>query len=101
VNDGQGSVGALINDCPVYNNASKATANLQEDTEALKQIFSARLFQNRGYEDSADPKKDAVAKLPAGTPTKIFTFSQNQIFDKPGNAKLKNENSPGDAGRFP
>src|SRR5579872_2367445 len=36
VNQGQGSVGQLINDRSVYQHVSEAASNLQDDTEALK-----------------------------------------------------------------
>ena len=36
LNNGQGTMGALMNDKSVYQHMNEAAANLQDDTEALK-----------------------------------------------------------------
>src|SRR6266542_1797726 len=58
INQGSGTVGALINDKEIYKRASAAATALQENTEALKHNFLLRgFFKKRGYENSADLKK--------------------------------------------
>ena len=50
VNNGQGSIGALINDKKVYEQVNAATAEAQEDMEALKHNFFLRgFFKHRGF----------------------------------------------------
>ncbi len=101
INEGKGSVGALINSRTIYNQAAKATTNLQADTEAIKHNFLLRgFFKNRGYEDSEELAKDRIARLPAGAPIKTFTYEAKQIFDKPDTAKLKDQKKLNDAGKF-
>jgi phospholipid/cholesterol/gamma-HCH transport system substrate-binding protein len=101
INEGRGSIGALLNDRTVYNQASKATANLADDTEALKHNFLTRgFFKDRGYQDKGDLTKYTLAKLPSAPPTRTFSFVSSNLFDKEDNAKLKNEKSLSEAGKF-
>ena len=101
INGGQGSVGALINDKTIYNQATKAATNLSESTEALKHNFLVRgFFKNRGYEDSTDLTKYQIAKLPAEPSAKTFSFDGKQLFDKPDTAKLKDEKALKEAGKY-
>jgi len=101
VNDGKGSVGALLNNRAVYQHVNEAAANLQEDTEALKHNFLLRgFFKNRGYEDSDELKRNAIGELPAAAPSQSFTFRAAKLFDKPDNAKLKNSKTLDEAGHF-
>jgi phospholipid/cholesterol/gamma-HCH transport system substrate-binding protein len=101
INRGQGTVGALINDREMYQNAAKAASTLQEDTEALKHNFLLRgFFKNRGYEDSADLGKHEVSELPRKPPAKEFSWEANKLFDKPDTAKLKKTKALDDAGKY-
>ena len=77
VDQGTGTMGALINDKKMYQEATAATAEAKkgavaatEDMEALKHNFFLRgFFKNRGYEDAADIAKYRIAALPAGEPS--------------------------------
>jgi len=115
IDNGQGTVGELINDKKVYNDldqtmvgmhdtiaqAQAGVTDFQENMEALKHSFFVRgYFKNRGYEDSAELGKDQIANLPAAAPVKTFTIDAKQIFDKQTSAKLKNQKSLGAAGDF-
>ncbi len=101
INQGQGTVGALINDKSIYREASAGAAAFDDDMEALKHNFLLRgFFKKRGYEDSDELTKYAVAKLPAEPASKTFSFNTAQIFDKPDTAKLKNKKSLDEAGNF-
>jgi len=101
LNGGKGSVGALLNSRAVYRSVDAAASNLQDDTEALKHNFLLRgFFKNRGYEDSEELKRDAIAQLPAGSPDKSFTYAGPKLFDKPDSAKLKGEKALNEAGKF-
>jgi outer membrane protein OmpA-like peptidoglycan-associated protein len=115
INQGQGTIGALVNDRKMYNELDQTTvgmrdtvihaqagiADFQENMEALKQNFLLRgYFKKRGYEDSADLGKNEIANLPEGSPLKTFTYEPQRLFDKIDTAKLKNQNSLGAAGRF-
>jgi phospholipid/cholesterol/gamma-HCH transport system substrate-binding protein len=115
IDQGQGTVGALINDKTAYNelnqtmgeindavvHAQAGVTDFQENMEALKHNFFLRgYFKNRGYEDSAELAKDEIIGLPPGAPQKTFTFEAKQLFDKVDTAKLKNRKSLNAAGDF-
>ncbi|MGA3293521.1 MAG: MlaD family protein [Candidatus Acidiferrales bacterium] len=115
VNQGQGTIGALINDKKMYTELDQTTvgmrdtvihaqagiADFQENMEALKQNFLLRgYFKKRGYEDSADLAKDAISRLPEASPLKTFTYEPKRLFDKIDTAKLKNQDSLDGAGQF-
>jgi len=101
IDQGKGTVGALINDKSIYEKANAGATALDEDMEALKHNFLLRgFFKNRGYEDAADLTKNAISQLPPGTPAKSFEYDGSQIFDKPDKAKLKNEKALKEAGDY-
>jgi outer membrane protein OmpA-like peptidoglycan-associated protein len=101
IDRGAGSIGALINDKTVYNQASQAATNLSESTEALKHNFLVRgFFKKRGYEDAGDLTKYQIAMLPAEPSVKSFSYQNTQIFDKPDTAKLKNYKVLNEAGKY-
>ena len=115
INTGQGTVGALVNDKQLYNNLEQTTSTVQntmvhaqagvtdfqENMEAMKHNFLLRgYFKTRGYEDSAELTQNEIERLPQGTPTKEFTYSAKQLFDKQDSAKLKNQKSLNASGEF-
>ncbi len=115
IDQGQGTVGALINDKKIYGELDQAMSgidstivqadvgvtNFQEDMEALKHsFFLSGYFKNRGYQDSAEMAKDEIAGLPQTMPLKTFTYDAKELFDKEGTAKLKNQKSLSAAGDF-
>jgi len=101
INQGQGTVGALINDKTIYREASAGAAAFQDDLEALKHNFLLRgFFKKRGYEDSDELAKHAVARLPAEQYSKNYSFDASQFFDKPDSSKLKNQKVLNEVGQF-
>jgi phospholipid/cholesterol/gamma-HCH transport system substrate-binding protein len=115
IDDGQGTVGALINDKALYSNLADSTSTLkgtmvqaqagvtdfQENMEALKHNFLlSGYFKKRGYENSADLADNEIGALPQGTPIKTFNYSAKQLFDKRDTAQLKNQKSLDDGGDF-
>jgi phospholipid/cholesterol/gamma-HCH transport system substrate-binding protein len=115
INGGQGTAGALVNDKQLYTNLEQTTGamrdtmvhaqagvtDFQENMEAMKHNFFLRgYFKSRGYEDSAELAKNEIERLPQGTPTKQFTYSAKQLFDKQDSAKLKNQKSLNAGGEF-
>lgn len=108
VNNGQGTMGALINDKKVYQQVNSATEEakagataFQENMEALKHNFFLRgFFKKRGYEDEGELAKHQIARLPAEAYQNKFDYEGKQIFDKPDSAKLKNEKALNEAGKF-
>ena len=101
VNEGKGTVGALINDKTIYQKANAGATELDEDMEALKHNFLLRgFFKHRGYEDAADLTKHAISQLPPGTPVKTFEFEGQKLFDKPDKAELKDKKGLKDAGDY-
>jgi phospholipid/cholesterol/gamma-HCH transport system substrate-binding protein len=115
VNNGQGTIGSLVNDKKIYTQLDQTTAGLrdtighaqagvtafQENMEAMKQNFLVRgYFKKRGYENSADLAKNDIPQLPEATPLKTFTFDSKKLFDKQDTAKPKNEKSLRAAGQF-
>jgi len=115
INQGQGTIGALINDKKMYTELDQTTvgmrdtvihaqagiADFQENMEALKQNFLLRgYFKKRGYEDSADLAKNEIVRLPEASPLKTFTYEPKRLFDKIDTAQLKNQDSLDGAGQF-
>ena len=106
INQGNGTVGALINDKKVYDQISAASSDMRttaaeakvgvtafkENMQALKKNWLIRgFFKNRGYEDSTELTKHEIAELPEGSPVQKFSYNTKDIFDKPDTAKLKNQ----------
>jgi phospholipid/cholesterol/gamma-HCH transport system substrate-binding protein len=115
IDDGQGTVGTLVNDKQLYNNLEQTTSamrdtmvraqagvtDFQENMEALKHNFFLRgYFKKRGYEDSSELAANAIERLPQGIPIKEFTYSAKQLFDKHDSAKLKDQKSLNAGGEF-
>jgi len=115
INQGQGTIGALVNDKKIYtqlyqttvglrdtvNHAQAGVAAFQENMEAMKKNVLLRgYFKNRGYENSSDLAKNEVPQLPAASPLKTFTFESKQLFEKEDTAKPKNQKSLRAAGQF-
>jgi phospholipid/cholesterol/gamma-HCH transport system substrate-binding protein len=115
IDGGQGTAGALVNDKQLYNNLAQTTGSMREtmvqaqagvtdfhdNMEALKHNFLLRgYFKNRGYEDSSELARNEIERLPQGMPTKEFTYSAKQLFDKQDSAKLKNQKSLNAGGDF-
>jgi phospholipid/cholesterol/gamma-HCH transport system substrate-binding protein len=115
INNGQGTIGSLVNDKKIYTQLDQTTAGLrdtighaqagvtafQENMEAMKQNFLVRgFYKKRGYENSADLAKNDIPQLPEATPLKTFTFDSKKLFDKQDTAKPKNEKSLRAAGQF-
>jgi len=115
IDNGQGTVGALVNDKQLYANLEQTTQGLnttvtqaqagvtdfKENMEALKHNFLlSGYFKKRGYEDTADLGANEVVGLPQGTPSKVFTFSAKQLFDSRDSAKLKNQKLLNPGGDF-
>jgi phospholipid/cholesterol/gamma-HCH transport system substrate-binding protein len=115
IDKGQGTAGAFVNDKQLYANleqtssamrdtmvqAQAGVTDFQENMEALKHNFFLRgYFKGRGYEDSAELARNAIERLPQGTPIKEFTYSAKQLFDKHDSAKLKDQKSLNAGGEF-
>jgi phospholipid/cholesterol/gamma-HCH transport system substrate-binding protein len=101
INQGQGTIGALVNDKSIYRDASAGAAAFNDDMEALKHNFLLRgFFKKRGYEDSDELAKHVIGHLPSEPPSKKFSFEAAQLFDKPDSSKLKNKKVLNDAGQF-
>ncbi len=115
IDNGQGTVGSLINDKKIYgeldqtmigmrdtiSQAQAGVTDFQENMEALKHNFFVKgYFKNRGYEDSAELAKDQIANLPSALPLKTYKIDAKQIFDKQDTAKLKNQKSLAAVGDF-
>ena len=99
INDGKGTVGALINDKTIYQKATAGATALDEDMEALKHNFLLRgFFKNRGYEDASELTKHAISHLPPGEPMKTFEYDGQKLFNQ--QAKLKDEKALKEAGDY-
>jgi hypothetical protein len=101
INHGQGTVGALINDKTIYNQAAATVTSMHEDVDALKHNFLLKgFFDKRGYVDPDALKKHEIARLPSASPEKSFTFDSKQVFDKPDAAKLKDLKGLKEVGQY-
>jgi phospholipid/cholesterol/gamma-HCH transport system substrate-binding protein len=107
VNQGEGTIGALINDKKMYQQASAATAQaaagaaaFKDDMDAMKHNFLLRgFFKKRGYDDASELTKNEIAGLPKGPAMKKFVYRGDQMFDKES-AKFKKEKDLDEAGSF-
>ncbi len=108
INDGKGTVGALINDKSVFEQLNATTEQAKagatafhENMEALKSNFFLRgFFNRRGYKDTTELTKHEIAYLPEGSSIKRFAFETKQLFDQPDKTKLKNEKALNEVGHF-
>ncbi len=115
INQGQGTIGALVNDKKIYtqmdqttvglrdtvNHAQAGVAAFQENMEAMQHNVLLRgYFKKRGYENSSDLAKNEIPQLPQAAPLKKFTFDSKQLFDSVDTAKPKNQKSLRAAGQF-
>jgi phospholipid/cholesterol/gamma-HCH transport system substrate-binding protein len=115
INQGQGTIGALVNDKKIYaqldqttaglrdtvNHAQAGVAAFQENMEAMKQNVLLRgYFKKRGYEDPSQLVKNEIVELPQAAPLKTFTFQSKQLFDNVDTAKPRNQKSLRAAGQF-
>src|SRR5271168_1160479 len=115
IDGGTGTAGALVNDKQLYNNlqqtssamrdtmvhAQAGVTDFQENMEAMKHNFLLRgYFKSRGYEDSGELAKNEIERLPEGAPSKQFTYSAKELFDKQDSAKLKNQKSLNAGGEY-
>jgi phospholipid/cholesterol/gamma-HCH transport system substrate-binding protein len=108
IDQGDGTIGALINDKGMYQKATAATAQAQagamafdENMQALSHNFLLQgFFNRRGYENSADLTKYAISRLPSESSIKTFIYNGDTIFNKKDTAKLKNQKSFAEAGKY-
>ena len=108
IDQGEGTIGALVNDKRMYNQAiapacacAVAAVAFDDNMLALSHNFLLQgFFKRRGYENSADLTKYAVTRLPAGSSIKTFVYDGDMIFDKKDAAKLKNQKALTEAGKF-
>jgi phospholipid/cholesterol/gamma-HCH transport system substrate-binding protein len=108
INQGKGTVGALINDKTMYQQANAATAQakagataFQENMEALKHNLLLRgFFKKRGYEDSSELIKYEISRLPTQGYIREFVYDAQRMFDKSDSAKLRNQKALNEAGKF-
>ncbi|HYL37109.1 MAG TPA: MlaD family protein [Bryobacteraceae bacterium] len=101
VNQGKGTIGALINDKKAYQEVTAGATAFDEDMEALKHNFFLRgFFKKRGYEDADELKKNEIPRLPMAPAMKTFTYDGARMFDKPDTAKMKNQKTFNEVGRF-
>lgn len=101
IDEGKGTVGALINDPSLYRRVNAGATDLQEDMEALKHNFLVRgFFKNRGYEDSTELARHRISRLPAGPAMATYPFEDSKLFGKPDSAKLRDQKKLDEAGEF-
>jgi len=101
INSGHGTVGKLINDPTLYQQAAASVTSMHDNADAMKSNFLLRgFFKDRGYTNPAEVQQHAIAQLPASRPVKSFQYDPKKLFDKPDSAKLKNQKTLNDAGQY-
>jgi phospholipid/cholesterol/gamma-HCH transport system substrate-binding protein len=101
VDQGTGTVGALINDKKTYQSVNAGATAFQENMEAIKHNFLLKgYFNKRGYEDATELKKYEISQLPENPVGKQFSYEANKLFDKPDTAKLKEGKVLNEAGSY-
>jgi outer membrane protein OmpA-like peptidoglycan-associated protein len=108
INQGHGSLGALVNDRNIYNELNATTAeaaagaaSFKDNMQALQHNFLLRgFFKKRGYGDATELTAHSIDALPQESPIKKFTYDEKQIFGKPDAVKLKSPKTLDEAGKF-
>ena len=101
INTGHGTIGKLINDTSLYNQAAASVTSIHDDADAMKHNFLLRgFFKNRGFADPAEVQEHAVAQLPKDQPLKSFQLDPKDLFDKADSTKLKNQKNLDAAGQY-
>ena len=101
INQGKGTIGALINDKKVYEEVKGGATAFQENMEALKHNFFLRgFFKRRGYQDVEELTRHEISRLPAQPVARKFAYDAKKLFDKPDTAELKDEDALKEAGRY-
>jgi phospholipid/cholesterol/gamma-HCH transport system substrate-binding protein len=101
INNGRGTVGALINNPSMYQQASAGAAALRQDADALKHNFLLRgYFKQHGFADPEEIQKRLIAQIPSETPRKVFTYEATKMFDKADSATVKDQKSLNEAGAY-
>src|SRR5262249_55453376 len=101
INQGKGTLGALVNDKQMYEKVNAGAAAFSEDMEALKHNFLLRgFFHKRGYEDQTEIGKHEIRALPSGAPEKTFDYDTKRLFAKNDTAKLSRQKDLNETGKF-
>ncbi|HYM08379.1 MAG TPA: MlaD family protein [Terriglobales bacterium] len=108
INDGKGTLGALVHDRQVYKQlsataaqAEAGAASFHENMQALKQNWFFRgFFNKRGYKDAAELTRNSIAELPPEAAVKKFTYDAGRLFGEEDSAKLKKAKNLNEAGRY-
>jgi len=101
INSGHGTVGKLINDPTLYQQASASVTSMHDSADAMRHNFLLRgFFKNRGYTNPAELKQNAISQLPTAKAIKSFEYNPKKLFDKPDSGKLKNQKNLNDAGQY-
>ncbi len=101
VNTGHGTIGKLINDPTLYQQAAASATSMHDSADAMKSNFLLRgFFKDRGYTNPAEVQQHAVAQLPGGQPIKSFSYESKNLFDKSNSARMRNQKSLNAAGQF-
>jgi len=93
VDKGQGTLGTLINDKHMYQQANQAATSMAENMEALKGnwLFHG-FFKDRGYTDQGELAKNELTKVPSGySAQQKFVVRTKDVFDDPNHADIKHE----------
>ena len=101
INSGQGTIGKLVNDTALYQQATAGVSAIQDDATALQHNFLLRgFFKDRGYTNPAEVQQHALSELPKQEPIKRFFFNAKTLFDRSDSSKLRNQKDLGSAGDF-
>jgi phospholipid/cholesterol/gamma-HCH transport system substrate-binding protein len=101
INTGHGTIGKLINDSTLYQQAAAGVTSMHADADAMKHNFLLRgFFKDRGYTNLAEIKDHAVSQLPKEQPVKRFQYDPNKLFNKSDSGKLKNDKTLDGAGQY-
>ena len=84
--------------------AAEAQTGVQEFSENMQALqhnfLLSGFFKKRGYNDPKELSENSISKIPSGARSKEFDYDAEKIFNKPGEAELKNKKAMDQVGGF-
>jgi outer membrane protein OmpA-like peptidoglycan-associated protein len=84
--------------------AAEAQTGVQEFSENMQALqhnfLLSGFFKKRGYNDPKELNENSISKVPSGARSKEFEYDAAKIFNKQGEAELKDKKAIDEVGRY-